>query len=293
MIRILALLLAGILLLLSQCGGKKEHLYTEKQVLRQLEETYGEEFAILRREELNNESQGSRYVRQGVVYTMAPLEDTDLMFEVQDLVGTALGSPIPELFPDEFHVFAVYYVDMVLNRELEALCREEDIRRLDDTWYRLELSEEGWEEQAEALADFFESCNGRHPYDCGAPMNSWLTLTVGSEDGNRWGGGFYDRDEGRYRLELEEVIQELGREAEPVPEQVQKPEGPPMEYHYGDQIILDGDEVIVVNRAQEPEEKTVPFEGTIEDEERYRGTAVLGKMAERLEGRIERAADRG
>ena len=46
MIRILALLFAGALLLLSQCG-KKERLYTEKQVVKELEETYGEAFAIL------------------------------------------------------------------------------------------------------------------------------------------------------------------------------------------------------------------------------------------------------
>ena len=267
--------LALTLLMLSGCGGKRERLYTEQQVLNRLEETYGEEFAILRREERNNESQGNRYVRQGVVYTVAPLEDTDLTFEVQDLVGTALGSPVPELFSDEFHAFFVYYVDTVLDRELEALCREEDIRRLDNTWYRLELSEEGWGEQAEALAGFFESCNERHPCDCDAPMNSWLSLRVGGEDGNRWGGGFYDRDEGRYGLELEEVLRELGREAEPVPEQAREPEAPPMEVHYGDQIILDGGEVVVVNRVQEPEEKSVPFEGTIEEEERYQGTAEL------------------
>ena len=70
MTRILALLLAGLLLLLSGCGGKKERLYTEKQVLDQLEEAYGEEFAILRREELSETSIGDRYVRQGVAYTI-------------------------------------------------------------------------------------------------------------------------------------------------------------------------------------------------------------------------------
>lgn len=271
MIRILALLLVGVLLLLSQCG-KKEHLYTERQVLHQLEETYGEEFAVLKVEELEDTHMDNRHVRQGRIYTVAPMEDTDLMFEVQDLVGTETGSPVPQIIHDEYHVFWVYYIDTVLAGELEALCEEEGIRQLDDDWYRMELSEEDWEEQAEALADFFVSCTDRHPYDCGRPMSSWITLRVGGEDGNRWGGGFYYSDDGRYGLELEDILEKLGEDPE-TPETA--PEFPELEVHYGDQIILDGDEVIVVNRYEEPEEKTVPFEGAIEGEGWSLGTVGL------------------
>ena len=154
MIRILALLFAGALLLLSQCG-KKERLYTEKQVVKELEETYGEAFAILRREELHETHLDGRYVREGVLYTMAPVENTDLTFETWDLVGVSTGSPVPEIVRDEYHVFWVYYVDEVLAGELEALCGAEGIQRVEeDSWLDLELSEEGWEEQLEALADF-------------------------------------------------------------------------------------------------------------------------------------------
>ena len=208
-----------------------------------------------------------------MAYTIAPLADPELRFEVKDLVGAVIGSPAPQLIRDEYHVFWVYYVDTALAGEMEALCREEGIRRLDDEWYRLGLSEEGWEEQAEALADFFEDCNDRRPYNCGGPMSSWLTLEVGSEEGNRWGGGFYDRDGGTYGLDLEGILEELGRdpEAEPAPDW----ELPPMEVHYGDKVIIDGDEVIVVNNYEEPEEKTVPFEGTVEGDGWSLGTAKL------------------
>lgn len=275
MIRILALLFAGLLLLLSQCG-KKERLYTEKQVMKELEETYGEAFAILRREELRETHLDSRYVREGVIYTLAPVENTDLTFEAWDLVGVSTGSPIPEIVRDEYHVFWVYYVDEVLAGELEALCGAEGIRRAEeDSWLDLELSEEGWEDQLEALADFLETCNGRHPYDCSLPMRSLLCLRVGPEGGNRWSGWIYDVDAEAYGLERERFLQNLGKDPDgelppPVPEDL-----PPMEVHYGDRIILDGDEVIVVNRAEEPEEKTVPFDGRVEEEERFRGSAAL------------------
>lgn len=275
MIRILALLFAGVLLLLSQCG-KKERLYTEKQVVKELEETYGEAFAILRREELHETHLDGRYVREGVIYTMAPVENTDLTFETWDLVGVSTGSPVPEIVRDEYHVFWVYYVDEVLAGELEALCGAEGIQRVEeDSWLDLELSEEGWEEQLEALADFLETCNGRHPYDCALPMRRLLCLRVGPEGGNRWSGWIYDVDAEAYGLERERFLQNLGKDPDeepppPVPEAL-----PPMEVHYGDQIILDGDEVIVVNRAEEPEEKTVPFDGRVEGEERFRGSAAL------------------
>lgn len=48
-----------------------------------------------------------------------------------------------------------------------------------------------------------------------------------------------------------------------------------MEVHYGDKVIIDGDEVIVVNNYEEPEEKTVPFEGTVEGDGWSLGTAKL------------------
>ena len=145
----------------------------------------------------------------------------------------------------------------------------------EDSWLDLELSEEGWEEQLEALADFLETCNGRRPYDCALPMRRLLRLRVGPEGGNRWSGWIYDVDAEAYGLERERFLQNLGKDPDeepppPVPEAL-----PPMEVHYGDQIILDGDEVIVVNRAEEPEEKTVPFDGRVEGEERFRGSAAL------------------
>ena len=164
----------------------------------------------------------------------------------------------------------------LLAGELEALCGAEGIRRAEeDSWLDLELSEGGWEDQLEALADFLETCNGRHPYDCSLPMRRLLCLRVGPEGGNRWSGWIYDVDAEAYGLERERFLQNLGKDPDeepppPVPEDL-----PPMEVHYGDRIILDGDEVIVVNRAEEPEEKSVPFDGRVEEEERFRGSAAL------------------
>lgn len=167
--------LALTLLMLSGCGGSAG-LYSQREILEILEETYGEEFVVVDCREVSREYVGGTYAHRGNVYTISPAEDPELTFEVWDFIRQTefvLGGPASQ----RYHSLGVFYVDAALAQDMGELCRERGIEDLDGDSTNLKLSAESWEEQLEALDEFFEGCNDRSPYKQAGPyVVPFLTL---------------------------------------------------------------------------------------------------------------------
>lgn len=157
---------------------ENERLYTQRELLSLLAETYGEEFIIVDCREVRREYVGGTYAHRGNVYTLSPAEDPELTFEAWDFIRVTefnLGGPAAR----RYHSLGVFYVDAALARDMERLCRELGIENLGGNGTNLKLSAERWEEQLEALDDFFEGCNDRSPYKQAGPyVVASLTLRL-------------------------------------------------------------------------------------------------------------------
>ncbi len=164
------LICALALLLLSGCVPQPApSLYSEREVLAQLQEAYGVEFTLLASEPSGsyNPYTGS-YIENGKRYTLAPVDDPSLRFEAVDAIQLSNSGPIPVIFPAKYHYFRDSLVDEYLLRHMLRFFAENGSGYETDPLCVC-LPAEGWEAQIEGLAERLEQLNGEFPFSTGRP----------------------------------------------------------------------------------------------------------------------------